>query len=67
MICYQAVYKNLIINEINKTSFVSVLADDTADFSESVQTVLVFRYLVKDKVKERFLVFFYEKLLVRFS
>ena len=67
MICYQAVYKNLIINEINKTSFVSVLAHHTADFSESVQTVLVFRYLVKDKVKERFLVFFYEKLLVRFS
>ena len=52
------VYKNLILNEINETSFVTVLADDTTDFSESVQTVIVFRYLVKDKIKERFLGFF---------
>ena len=52
------VYKNLILNEINETSFVTVLADDTTDFSESVQTVIVFRYLVKDKIKERFWGFF---------
>ena len=58
MICYQVVYKNLILNEINETSFVTVLADDTTDFSESVQTVIVFRYLVKYKTKERFWGFF---------
>ena len=55
------VYKNLILNEINETSFVSVLADDITDISEIVQTVIVFRYLVKDKTKERFWVFFYQK------
>ena len=48
------VYKHLIIKEITNASFVSFLADDITDFLESVQTVIVFRYLVKDKVKERF-------------
>ena len=52
------VYKSLIKKEISSASFVSVLADDTTDFSESVQTVIVFRYLVKDEVKERFWGFF---------
>ena len=53
-----SVYKSLIKKEILNASFVSILADDTTDFSESVQTVIVFRYLVKDEVKERFWGFF---------
>ena len=38
------VYKNLILNEIYECH---CFADDTIDFSESVQTVIVFRNLVK--------------------
>lgn len=43
-----------IIKEIKKTSFLSLMADDTTDVSAKTQTVLVFRYELNGRIHERF-------------
>ncbi|GBM24686.1 hypothetical protein AVEN_46186-1 [Araneus ventricosus] len=46
--CMLTVCQNHIKNEISKTSFVSVIADETTDVSSISQLVLVFRYVLSN-------------------
>lgn len=56
--CILDVCRDHISSEINQTSFVSVMADDTTDISEQTQMVIVFRYELCQSVYERFWGFF---------
>ena len=40
--------------EIEQADFVAVIADDTTDVSNYLQNVVVFRYIVSEKVVDRF-------------
>lgn len=52
------VCREQIILEIEKTSFVAIMSDDTTDISETTQTVIVFRYELDGIIYERFWGFF---------
>lgn len=52
--CILAVCRAEIVNEIEKSSFLAIMADETTDVSEKTQEVLVFRYLYRGNVYERF-------------
>lgn len=47
-----------IASEINETSYLTVMADDTTDVSEHTQIVIVFRYELQGIIYERFWGFF---------
>ena len=51
--CMFGTYREHMAEEIRKTSFVSVQADETTDVSNMSQFVIILRYVVGDKVQER--------------
>lgn len=51
-VCHDKIKK-----ELHQSDFIALMADDTTDVSEHLQTVLVFRYELEGKVYERFWVF----------
>jgi hypothetical protein len=57
--CMLDVCRQHIMDEIRKSSFLSLMVDDTTDVSAQAQTVLVFRYELNGKVHERFWGFAY--------
>jgi hypothetical protein len=59
--CMLDVCRQHITDEIRKSSFLSLMADDTTDVSSQAQTVLVFRYELNGKVHERFWGFAYQE------
>lgn len=56
--CMFEVCKDQILQEIEETSFLSVMSDDTTDISTQCQMVLVFRYELKGQIFEKFWGFF---------
>ncbi|XP_078529616.1 zinc finger MYM-type protein 1-like [Lissotriton helveticus] len=53
--CMLEIVKSTIVQQLKKTDFVAIQADDTTDVATNTQSVLVFRYLDSDnKVVERF-------------
>ncbi|VEN61553.1 unnamed protein product [Callosobruchus maculatus] len=48
------VYHQQVGNEMKKTDYVAVIADETTDVSNQFQLVLVFRYIVDGRPVERF-------------
>lgn len=52
--CILKICRDEIINEINHSKFLAIMADDTTDISEKIQEVLVFRYENEGEVIERF-------------
>ena len=56
--CMFEVCRDNIFQEIEKSSFLAVMSDDTTDISTQCQMVLVFRYELNGQIFERFWVFF---------
>ena len=56
--CMLEVCRDKIKEELNKTNFVALMADETTDISDRLQLVLVFRYELEGVVQERFWGFF---------
>ncbi|GBP77619.1 Zinc finger MYM-type protein 1 [Eumeta japonica] len=52
------VIRDEIKSEINFAKFVSVIADETSDISHREQMSVIFRYLTKTGIEERFVGFF---------
>lgn len=52
--CMLQVCHDHISQEIKGADFVSIIADETTDVSNIFQMVLVYRYIINDKVVERF-------------
>ena len=55
--CALQIYREQIVAEVAEAPFVAVMADDTTDIADTVQTVIVIRYIHKGKVVERFCFF----------
>jgi hypothetical protein len=56
--CITSVLKTKISNELQKANFISIQADETTDVSCKSQMSIIFRYLVDNKIEERFIGFF---------
>lgn len=52
--CMLEVYQDHIASEINQTSYVALMVEDTSAVSENTQTVIIFRYELRGIVYERF-------------
>lgn len=50
--------KTKISNELQKANFISIQADKTTDVSCKSQMIIIFRYVVDNKIEERFIGFF---------
>lgn len=55
---FYKIYHDEVRAEISKASFVAVMADDTTDVSEHIQMIIVLRYVLDEKILERFWGFF---------
>ena len=44
-----------IINELMKCRYISVISDETTDVSKKTQLVIVFKYMINNNIKERFI------------
>jgi hypothetical protein len=56
--CITSVLKTKISNELQKANFISIQADETTDVSCKSQMSIIFRYVVDNKIEERFIGFF---------
>ncbi|XP_026819140.1 zinc finger MYM-type protein 1-like [Rhopalosiphum maidis] len=56
--CITSVLKTKISNELQKANFISIRADKTTDVSCKSQMSIIFRYVVDNKIEERFIGFF---------
>lgn len=56
--CITSVLKTKISNELQKANFISIQADETTDVSCKSQMSIIFRYVVDNKIEERFIRFF---------
>ncbi|KAE9523304.1 hypothetical protein AGLY_016252 [Aphis glycines] len=56
--CITSVLKTKISNELKKANFISIQADETTDVSCKSQMSIIFRYVVDNKIEERFIGFF---------
>lgn len=50
--------KTEISNELQKANFIYIQADETTDVSCKSQMSILFRYIVDNKIEERFIGFF---------
>lgn len=60
--CILEICHDHITSEIKESSYVAVMADDTTDILEQIQTVIVFRYKLRGVVYERFWGFLLQKM-----
>ncbi|XP_050066556.1 zinc finger MYM-type protein 1-like [Aphis gossypii] len=56
--CITSVLKTKISNELQKANCISIQADETTDVSCKSQMSIIFRYVVDNKIEERFIGFF---------
>ncbi|KAL4142958.1 hypothetical protein QTP88_005346 [Uroleucon formosanum] len=56
--CVTSVLNSKIFNEIQRVNYVSIQADETTDVSCRSQMSIIFRYVVEQKIVERFIGFF---------
>ncbi|KAL4119885.1 hypothetical protein QTP88_012647 [Uroleucon formosanum] len=56
--CVTTVLNSHILKELQITNFISIQADETTDVSCQSQMSLIFRYIIDNKIEERFIGFF---------
>lgn len=56
--CVTEVLNSHILKELQTTNFISIQADETTDVSCQSQMSLIFRYILDNKIEERFIGFF---------
>ncbi|XP_025425451.1 zinc finger MYM-type protein 1-like [Sipha flava] len=56
--CVTTVLNSHILKELKITNFISIQADETTDVSCQSQMSLIFRYILDNKIEERFIGFF---------
>ncbi|KAL4119236.1 hypothetical protein QTP88_012077 [Uroleucon formosanum] len=56
--CVTSVLNSKMFNEIQRVNYVSIQADETTDVSCRSQMSIIFRYVVEQKIVERFIGFF---------